>query len=371
MNKKVLIIRNFASKVNIDSYNLQEIGLGKAFVNKGFECDVIYYHDSNSFEEVIYESENRNLTIKWTKAIKFMSNSIYYSLLKKSRLDQYDIIISTEYNQVMTLLLSVLCGDKVYLYHGPYKDNNHNFLQKIYDQIAAPIITKKIAKTFTKSNLANDFLKTKGFKNVKTVGVGLDIDKLNASNDKNRFPELKETSSTTQNLLYVGVLEDRRNIEFMFNVFSKLVQVRTEARLTLVGNGKKEDLERYFQLAKELNIDGHITHIKQVKQSELKALYQKSDLFLFPTSYDIFGMVLLESMYFHLPVISTLNGGSETLINGNNGMVLDKLNEDLWVEKIYNVLCNLELRKQIGENAHTKILTEFTWDKIVNKMILP
>ncbi|WP_180247473.1 glycosyltransferase family 4 protein [Bacillus sp. AFS031507] len=367
MEKKVLIIRNFASKININSYNLQEIGLGKAFVRKGFNCDVVYYSD-NTYDEIIYENNGKKLTVKWTKASKVMSNSIYYSLLKKSRINQYDIIVSTEYNQIMTFLLSLIVPEKVYLYHGPYKNNSKKLFQRVYDLIITPYIRKRIVKIFTKSDLANDYLKSKGFRNIKTIGVGLDIEKLEGNNNEKQTISEKYLNFNNKNLLYVGVLEDRRNIEFLFKVFAKLIKKDPELNLVLVGNGENEDIERYFSLAQKLNINKNILHIKKLQQSELKYFYEKADLFLFPTSYEIFGMVIMESMYFKLPVISTYNGGSQILINSDNGVIIKNLDEAIWVEKIFNTLINTNKIRKLGGNANKQITENFTWDKILEKM---
>ena len=40
---KVLILRVTPNKMNMSSYNLQEIGLAKALIRRGIECDVAYY----------------------------------------------------------------------------------------------------------------------------------------------------------------------------------------------------------------------------------------------------------------------------------------------------------------------------------------
>ncbi|AYA78078.1 glycosyl transferase [Bacillus sp. Y1] len=370
MNKRVLIIRNFASEVNISSYNLQEIGLGKALVRRGYNCDVVYYSDKNTSDELIYEENGKKLIVKWTKAKKIMSNSIYYSLLKKSLLNQYDIILTTEYNQIMTFLLSILCPNKLYLYHGPYRDNNHKLIQKVYDLFFTPIISKRISKVFTKSDLAKDYLKNKGFKDVRTIGVGLDTERLEENINKEGNMDLG-IKFNSMNLLYVGVLEDRRNIDFLFLIFSLLLKKNPNINLFIVGDGKKEDTDRYFELADKLKIKKYITHIKELQQSQLKYLYENVDLFLFPTNYDIFGMVILESMYCKLPVISTFNGGAQTLINIENGVIIDQFNEELWVEVIYKILMDPELRERLSKNAYKKIIEGFTWDKIVNKILSP
>ncbi|GAB1766406.1 glycosyltransferase family 4 protein [Priestia megaterium] len=368
MNKRILIVRNFASEVNLTSYNLQEVGLGKAFVDKGYDCDIIYYTKDKSSSQIVYELHERKLTIKWTKAIKFMSNSIYPSILRKKLLNKYKLIISTEYNQVMTFLLSILCGEKLCLYHGPYKDNGNKFIQKTYDLVATPIIRKKTSKVFVKSELAKSFLSRKGFENLETIGVGLDIDNLEKNTNENVLQDI--TRAQGQNLLYVGVLEDRRNIEFLLNVVARCVRQNINRKLILIGNGKEEDVRRYFSVAKSLNIESNIIHIKKLAQSDLKEVYQSADLFLFPTNYDIFGMVLLESMYYKLPIISTLNGGSHTLFNNvEGGVIIDNFNERIWAEKINEILEDNVSRKEMGESAHLRIRNEFNWSFIANKIV--
>ena len=46
-NKNVLYVRSGPYKVNINNYNLQEIGFSKQLCNKGFNCDILYYSNKN------------------------------------------------------------------------------------------------------------------------------------------------------------------------------------------------------------------------------------------------------------------------------------------------------------------------------------
>lgn len=76
-----------------------------------------------------------------------------------------------------------------------------------------------------------------------------------------------------------------------------------------------------------------------MQQEELSNIYKISDIFLLPTEYEIFGMVLLEAMYFGLPVITTYNGGSSTIIeNGKNGFICSKLDKAEWKEIVCDLL---------------------------------
>lgn len=236
MIQKILYLRNFASKVNGDSYNLQEVGLGKALVRKGFDCDIVYYNDHKETHlEQVYRHEGCTLRIIWLHGLKFLSNSIYRDVLKDSFLAAYDWVISTEYNQIMTYLLSRKCPEKLVLYHGPYRDNTHALIRRLYDTLLLSKVAKSLRCTFVKSELAKRYLEDKGFHNVVTLGVGLDRSKVegtfnndNSGNDtsedreKNRevADELRRLGDRPV-LLYVGVLEERRNIRFMLGVFKR------------------------------------------------------------------------------------------------------------------------------------------------------
>jgi glycosyltransferase involved in cell wall biosynthesis len=374
MTRKILYIRNFASKVDINTYNLQEIGFGKALVRKGYDCDIVYYTDeSESHEQTIYTYRENRLSIIWMPALKFLSNGIYLKVLKKSFLDKYDYIITTEYNQIMTYLLSILCKDKLILYHGPYRDNSKKLVQKVYDMFFRKTIAKNVKYVFAKSKLAEAYLRSKGFKKVQTLGVGLDTSRFESGELVDVPNEIKERLDNIRNkkvLLYVGKLEERRNIKFLFNVFYKLRKLNEDVSLLVVGDGKQDDVEAYFMYAKQLGIEHDINHIKKVSQEHLKYIYEKADVFLLPTKYDPFGMVLLESMYFGVPIVSSVNGGAVTIIdNETNGFIIETFDEDVWVNKISLLLENESLKAQFSNNGKKNIRKNYIWDVIAEKLL--
>ena len=95
-------------------------------------------------------------------------------------------------------------------------------------------------------------------------------------------------------------------------------------------------------------------------------MYKQADFFLLPTEYEIFGMVLLEAMYYGNVVLTTRNGGSSTLIqNSTNGFVFDTKDAKQWANAILNL--SAEKKANIQQNAHEKIADSFTWDKLAGE----
>ncbi len=370
---QVLYIKNKSQKVNFNSYNLQEVGLCSALVRQGFDCDIVYYSDEKgSRKKCIYQYGKNKLNAYFMYAYKVMNNSIYPDLLSKKFLDQYDLVITTEYSQIMTYLLSKLCKEKLALYHGPYKDNRRAMIHKIYDIVFLHSMKKNLKNIFVKSEMANHYLTQKGFENVKTISVGLDTEKfLDLPIDKNTdIGKALMKIYDKKVLLYVGSLEERKNILFLLDVFKEVNDKRDDMILLMIGEGAQAYVEHCYQAAEELGIMQNIIHIKHVEQKNIRYVYEAANVFLLPSKYEIFGMVLLESMYFGIPVISSNNGGSVTLIeDGNNGYIVEEFDKQKWVTKIITLLENELLHKKFSQRSKSKIINSFNWDVISSKLI--
>lgn len=370
----ILIVRNAANKVNPNSYNLQEIGLGRALIKKNINCDIVYSNDKGkSYKEEIDRKGDISLNILWTKvSCKIFNNAIYSELLKKNFYDKYDVVILTEYTQVMTYLISNIIPEKSVLYQGPYKDSK-KIVQTIYDLLFLNKIKNNVRMVFTKSKLAEEYMKSKGFNKTFTIGVGFNIENVicdtsNKNEEDSLIIDIKKQINGRKVLLYIGVFEERRNIRFLIDVFNNLKKEDENIVLLLIGNGKNKD--QYFEYIDELGIKDSIIYISKVEQKHLKQIHDLSTVFLLPTKYEIYGMVLLESMYLGTPVITSLNGGSSMLIeNEETGYILDEFIVEEWSSKTKYLLNNIELQEKIKKKSRKKIYEEFTWDNIAEKLL--
>ena len=92
------------------------------------------------------------------------------------------------------------------------------------------------------------------------------------------------------------------------------------------------------------------------------------NLMVFPSNYEIFGMVLLEAMYFDLPVMSSLNGGSDTLITDNiDGIIVNGFDSSVWASKILELSTDVDKYNRIRDNLKSKDHVVYTWDGIARK----
>jgi len=369
--KKILIIRTFPSILDPKGYNIQEIGFAKALVKAGLICDVVLYNGKSKDEvQTVDVIENNQkfgeVKIYMRHGFGILKNGFFPGLDKITK--NYDILQVHEYDQISSWKYYAWNKKKqVVIYHGPYFDEynkGYNFKCKIFDRTFLALKNNKNTVCFTKSKAAAKFLNSKGFKHSVPIGVGLNTD--NFMNEENSSIETNEKN--TWNMVYVGKIEPRRNSLLLLDILEDVSSKREDIRMTVVGTGEKEYLDNWKNKAKPLIDKGILIYIPGMKQAELKDLYRQADIMIFPSNYEIFGMVLLEAMYFDLPVVSSDNGGSDTLINHNeNGVIVESFDMGKWSEAILELHDDntkyLKIKKQL-EGADHRI---YTWDGIARK----
>lgn len=366
---KILIVRTFPDILNLNSYNVQEVGLAQALTLKGHQCDIVLYNGkhANRRDPYLFEHDGKKyrFTIYWLKGFGFFKNGFMPSV--KKIISDYDVIQVHEYDQIMSWELYTRPKKPTVIYHGPYYGEyakGYNLKCRIFDELFLKRRDFKNIVAVTKSKLATDFLAEKGFRHVITAGVGINADNFGDCN-------LDRTQNgNSKNLLYVGKIEERRNIYFLIEVFRKLHKEDPAFKLMLIGSGDKEYKERFLKSIEPELAQENIIYKEKATQKELAEYYKLADLFIFTSNYEIFGMVLLEAMYFGIPVISSVNGGSTTLINnGYNGYILEQFDEKKWVECILSVMKDKEERKSLSMHAKETIWLHYTWDALADKFL--
>ena len=212
---KILIVRLFPDELNINNYNVQEVGLAKALVKKGHVCDIVLY--TNKQENYIQEIEveaNKKIKIYWLKGKKFLGNAFFDKELKNI-INNYDIIQSGGYDQIYNAILNKKLNKPLLIYHGNYNSKYSKGYKKkclVSDIFYLFFRDYKKVHFITKSKISTDFLNKKGYKNVETLGVGLDIDRFSKNVAINKkIEELKNNKQENNYLLYIGKIEERRN----------------------------------------------------------------------------------------------------------------------------------------------------------------
>ena len=159
-------------------------------------------------------------------------------------------------------------------------------------------------------------LESKGIKRTALWQRGVDTEtfKPEFRNQKMRNKLLGKYPDKNSLLIYVGRLSAEKQIERIKPVLEEI----PDACLALVGDGPyRNQLEKIFENTKT-NFIGYLSG------EELASAYASGDIFLFPSSTETLGLVLLEAMAAGCPVIGANKGGIPDIINdGVNGCLYD------------------------------------------------
>ena len=365
-NKRVLYVRSGPYQLNFSNYNLQEVGLGKAFCRRGYDFDILYYAKEN--RDQVVQSGDYTLRILWRKGIKLLRTGLYFSILNKEFLQQYDIVIMSEYSQLMSVLVNSL-HDNVYVYNGPYYNLfKLPFVEPIYDKMFCKLLNSKAKKIFCKTKMAAEYIGKKGITNTTVVGVGLDAEKFEAETEvKAETQALLDKMENHRNILYVGSISERKNVALLMEAFAQLKQQPSfaDVQLVLVGKGS----ESYVNQCKAIT-QQDVVWCSFIENAQLKFIYEKANIFTLPSLEEIFGMVLLESMYFGATTVASHTAGAETMIqSGETGIIVEDFDAESWATALSKLLDNPQYAQRLGENAKQSIRKNFMWDGIADKML--
>ncbi len=159
-------------------------------------------------------------------------------------------------------------------------------------------------------------LSEKGIQNTALWQRGVDTEAFRPElrSDEMRRRLLGEYDDQGALLIYVGRLSAEKQIERIKPVLDALPQ----ARLALVGDGPhRQQLEKTFE-------NTATTFVGYLCGEELASAYASGDAFLFPSSTETLGLVLLEAMAAGCPVVGANRGGIPDIItDGENGCLYD------------------------------------------------
>jgi len=165
--------------------------------------------------------------------------------------------------------------------------------------------------------------------------------------------ESREVTSNASPLrvLYVGSLAQRKGISYLFSAIESL---RSAVTLTIVGRkvGASAALDKACE-----------THrwLPSLPHSEILSEMRQHDVFVFPSLFEGFGLVIGEALSQGLPVITTPNtGGPDILRDAHDGFIVPIRNPQAIAERLLQLHQDRDLLQQMSESARQRA-AELTW----------
>lgn len=348
-------LKNFIKYLNLKNTNIKKIiifsqkNILNQIPNKPFV--IKYSHpflEMNIFFQIIWQLIILPIYLKKNKIdILYSTDSSTFCNFSPSIVFNQDIL-SFDNNVLNKIPLGM---EKIRLYLIKFLQirsmNNANmviFLSKYTKNIISKYLKQKINSKVIYHGIEDD-LKTLGKKNI-----------INTSWDYRLKKKI--------NIIYVSPLFLYKNHITVVKAYSRIKKKYNNLDIKFVGK-YKHNLKLFKKILKENSSINERNFTGELKRKDVIKILTKSDIFVFASSAETFGITLLEGMAIGMPIICS-NKSSLPEILKNGGLYFNPKNHLQLSKKIELLIRNKKLRKTKSEQSK-KIALKFSWENNSNQ----
>jgi glycosyltransferase involved in cell wall biosynthesis len=247
----------------------------------------------------------------------------------------------------------------------------HLDMAKVSLHYNLPILEQPIKRTTTlvfnsgnyalaPSRLVQDELRREGIHRIGLWRRGVDAEAFHPRFRNAAMRDLLSDGHPDETiLLYVGRLAAEKQINQLRAVLERV----PGTRLALVGGGPaQKDLERHFE-GLPVKFAGYM------QGEQLASAYASADIFVFPSAFESFGLVILEAMASGIPVVSSRVGGAQDMIReGVTGFTFTVNDVDCMVQSVQHIVGQPGNLQAMGEAARKHAELQ-SWPHMMDELI--
>jgi len=194
---------------------------------------------------------------------------------------------------------------------------------------------------------------------LKILPRGLDTELFHPARREPAFFEKFGARNGEVRLLYVGRISREKDLDILADAYRLLRQEGLPVQLFIVGHGPYS--EAFAKSLPEAFFTGYL------RGNELATAYASADIFVFPSTTDTFGNVILEAQACGLPVVVSDSGGPKELVEDkSNGLITKSHDVEDLLCAIRALVTDPALRERMGKSARNSVIDR-SWPNAFGK----
>ena len=194
---------------------------------------------------------------------------------------------------------------------------------------------------------------------LKIFPRGLDTELFHPARRDPAFFEKFGAQNGEVRLLYVGRVSREKDLDLLATAYRRLRDEGLPIQLFVVGHGPYS--EEFSKSLPEAFFTGYLTG------KDLATAYASADIFVFPSTTDTFGNVIIEAQASGVPVVVSDSGGPKELVTENEtGLITKSHDVDDFVRAIRTLVVDRSLRERMGSRARKSVIDR-TWPAAFRK----
>lgn len=227
------------------------------------------------------------------------------------------------------------------------------------------MLTYESSEVIVNSNfMKNDIQRIFGlpFEKIKVIPNGIDLKKFDGIKKDYEFRR-RFAADNEKIILSLGRLVFEKGIQHLIYAMPKILSNYNDAKLVIVGKGGM--IDELKQITVNLGIQDKVYFTGYMAGDDVQKMYKMSDVAVFPSTYEPFGIVALEAMLGGTPtVVSDIGGLNEIVKHGETGLKSYAGNANSIADSVTQLLYDYDLSEKITKNAKLEVVQNFNWTKI-------
>jgi len=178
-----------------------------------------------------------------------------------------------------------------------------------------------------------------------------------------RYPELENRLI----VLFLGRIQQKKGLDILAQAFGNLVRTRHDVRLVVAGPDEDNTLTEIKTILKSQGaLEKAVFPGMLTGEQKLEAL-GAADIFALTSYSEGFSVALLEALSAGLPLVITDECNFPEVGDSRAGFVV-RPNDSETASALMSLLDSADLRREMSENARRLVRSNYTWERIAEKM---
>ena len=364
---KILQVSNFLAPVHGGSAEVP-LQLSKALVKREHGVTIYTSNLKLNQDPALLTGLNIDAFSTWLKLANF---DITPGILKKAKeeIGDVDVIHMHNYRTFQNIVVRHYAKK----YGVPYVLQAHGslttyfqkgLLKKTFDIMWGRKILKDAVKVIAVTRTEAEQYQSLGVSadKIEIVPHGVDLAEFDDLTEKGEFKKKYKLGDDQKVVLYLGRIHKMKGLHLLAGAFADLCRLRTDVRLVITGpdDGYLSSLKK---LVAELEIGDRVVFTGPLYGREKLKAYIDADVYVLPSSYEIFGITILEAWACGKPVIVTDRCGLADVVKGRAGLVV-RYDKVQLRDALSEMLDDAPMRLEFGRQGRKLVEEYYNWPNI-------
>lgn len=349
--------------------SLVSLGYEVTVLSRGLECDKEYIENGVKVIR-LFVKETEDIYNNYIDYRTRISNK----LIELQENNEIDLIEVPDWGAETVLFEKYRKIPLIVRLHTPLaiwaKANKSTLDPNIHDQMLK--WEKKMIESADKVTSCTNILKDLVIKEMKIKRDDIEVIP-NPANLK-EFYSKNNKKEKNKTILYCGSIEQRKGVIVLAHAIPKIIDELGNVKIIFVGkdttrNDKDISTISYIKSIIPEQYHKNIEFKGQILNNELNNIYNSACIGVYPSLFDNFPYVVLESMACGLPFVGSINSGMKEMLDNNIKYLYDAINSDELAEKVINLYKNKKEQKDISKYLVQRINSTYDSSIIIDKFV--